>query len=156
MNFPRIKNLPNRIVCEDETGLIDIVYFNSREGYLRKIFPLNNWIIISGKVNYFRSKHQITNPDYVTNLEHQSAVVKKYQSIDLLKKLIQKYKSISEQVIKMMPKVDDWLEKSFIQKNNMLEWNEAIFKLHNSKDSRDNESKKVIEGWFLMKFVHIS
>ena len=26
LNFPRIKNLPNRIVCEDETGLIDIVY----------------------------------------------------------------------------------------------------------------------------------
>ena len=142
LNFPRIKNLPNRIVCEDETGLIDIVYFNSREGYLRKIFPLNNWIIISGKVNYFRSKHQITNPDYVTNLEHQSAVVKKIPKYRLAKEInTKKYKSISEQVIKMMPKVDDWLEKSFIQKNNMLEWNEAIFKLHNSKDSRDNESK---------------
>ena len=142
LNFPRIKNLPNRIVCEDETGIIDIVYFNSREGYLRKIFPLNNWIIISGKVNYFRNKHQITNPDYVTNLEHQSAVVKKIPKYRLAKEInTKKYKSISEQVIKMMPKVDDWLEKSFIQKNNMLEWNEAIFKLHNSKDSRDNESK---------------
>ena len=142
LNFPRIKNLPNRIVCEDETGIIDIVYFNSREGYLRKIFPLNNWIIISGKVNYFRNKHQITNPDYVTNLEHQSAVVKKIPKYRLAKEINKKkYKSISEQVIKMMPKVDDWLEKSFIQKNNMLEWNEAIFKLHNSKDSRDNESK---------------
>ena len=26
--FPRIRNLPNRIVCEDETGNIDIVYFS--------------------------------------------------------------------------------------------------------------------------------
>ena len=38
LNFPRIRNLPNKINCEDETGKIDIVYFNSREGYLRKIF----------------------------------------------------------------------------------------------------------------------
>ena len=38
-NFPRIRNLPNRINCEDHTGKIDIVYFNSREGYLRKIYP---------------------------------------------------------------------------------------------------------------------
>ena len=38
INFPRIRNLPNKITCEDETGKIDIVYFNSREGYLRKFF----------------------------------------------------------------------------------------------------------------------
>ena len=28
LNFPRIRNLPNKIICEDETGKIDIVYFN--------------------------------------------------------------------------------------------------------------------------------
>ena len=38
LNFPRIRNLPNKIICEDETGKIEIVYFNSREGYLRKFF----------------------------------------------------------------------------------------------------------------------
>ena len=31
LNFPRIRNLPNKITCEDETGRINIVYFNSRE-----------------------------------------------------------------------------------------------------------------------------
>ena len=51
-NIPRIRNLPNTIKCEDSTGKIDIVFFNSREGYLRKIFPLNGWVIISGKVNF--------------------------------------------------------------------------------------------------------
>ena len=56
LNFPRIRNLPNRINCEDETGKIDIVYFNSREGYLRKLFPVNNWVIISGKISYFNKK----------------------------------------------------------------------------------------------------
>ena len=47
-------------MCEDDTGKIDIIYFNSREGYLRKIFPLNETVIISGKVNFFRNKYQIT------------------------------------------------------------------------------------------------
>ena len=53
LNFPRIRNLPNKITCEDDTGKINIVYFNSREGYIRKLFPLNEWVIISGKINYF-------------------------------------------------------------------------------------------------------
>ena len=56
LNFPRIRNLPNKILCEDDTGVIDIIYFNSREGYLRKIFPLNEWILISGKINFFRNR----------------------------------------------------------------------------------------------------
>ena len=54
-NFPRIRNLPNKVLCEDETGKINIVYFNSREGYIRKLFPLNEWVIISGKINYFNT-----------------------------------------------------------------------------------------------------
>ena len=56
LNFPRIRNLPNKIICEDEVGKIDVVYFNSREGYIRKLFPLNQWVIISGKINYFNKK----------------------------------------------------------------------------------------------------
>ena len=35
--FPRIRNLPNRVLCEDETGKIECVFFNSYEGYIKKI-----------------------------------------------------------------------------------------------------------------------
>jgi len=52
-NFPRIRNLPNKVLCEDEKGKIDIVFFNSREGYIRKILPLDSWVIISGKIGFF-------------------------------------------------------------------------------------------------------
>ena len=56
LNFPRFRNLPNKIICEDETGKIDIIYFNSREGYLRKLFPVNEWDVISGKINFYNKK----------------------------------------------------------------------------------------------------
>ena len=32
-SFPRVRNLPNKIHCEDSTGKIDLIYFNSKEGY---------------------------------------------------------------------------------------------------------------------------
>ena len=88
LNFPRIRNLPNKINCEDETGKIEIVYFNSREGYLRKLFPSNKWVIISGKINYYNKKYQITNPDYVTNLDNQEYVVKNIPKYNLTKGLL--------------------------------------------------------------------
>ena len=28
-NFPRIRNLPSKVICEDETGMIDCVFFNT-------------------------------------------------------------------------------------------------------------------------------
>ena len=142
LNFPRIRNLPNKIICEDEYGKIDIVYFNSREGYLRKLFPVNEWIIISGKVNYFNKKYQMTKPDYVTKLDNQDYVIKNIPKYNLTKGINEKkYRLISEQVIKNIPKIDDWLSKDFIESNNLMNWNESIIKLHSSKDSKNNNSK---------------
>tara|TARA_E500000178_G_scaffold304033_1_gene314600 strand:- start:5296 stop:7335 length:2040 start_codon:yes stop_codon:yes gene_type:complete len=142
LNFPRIRNLPNKIFCEDETGKIDIVYFNSREGYLKKLFPINNWVIISGKVNYFNKKYQITNPDYVTSLENQDFVIKNIPKYNLTKGINEKkYRLISEQVIKNIPTINDWLDKDFVIKNNLCEWNSCIKKLHTSNDAKKNESK---------------
>ena len=142
LNFPRIRNLPNKILCEDETGKIEITYFNSREGYLRKLFPLNNWVIISGKVIYFRNKYQITNPDYVTSLENRNYITKNIPKYNLTKGINEKkYRSISENVINNLPKINDWLEQDFLNKNNLLEWNLAIKKLHSPDGNKNNKSK---------------
>ena len=142
LNFPRIRNLPNKILCEDEMGKIDVVYFNSREGYLRKLYPLNSWVIISGKINYFNKRYQITNPDYVTTLDKKEYVAKNIPKYNLTKGINEKkYRLISEQVINNIPDIDDWLSDSFIHNNNLIKWNECINKLHTSKDGKDNRSK---------------
>ncbi len=142
LNFPRIRNLPNKIYCEDDTGGIEIVYFNSREGYLRKIFPINKWVIISGKINFFKKKYQITNPDYVTSEENQNYVIKNIPKYSLTRGINEKkYRSISEQVIKNLPNVDEWLDELFIKKNNLLKWNESIKKLHETDDVKNIKSK---------------
>ena len=142
LNFPRIRNLPNKIFCEDEFGKIEIIYFNSREGYLKKIYSINSWLIISGKVNFYNNKYQISNPDYVTSLDKKNYVVKNIPKYSLTKGINEKkYRSISEQVTNNLPLIDDWLENDFLKKNKMLSWNKAIYKLHNSKDSQNNNSQ---------------
>ena len=142
LNFPRIRNLPNKVFCEDDTGEIEIVYFNSREGYLRKIFPINKWVIISGKINLFKKKYQITNPDYVTSVENQDYVIKNIPKYSLTRGINEKkYRSISEQVIKNLPYVNEWLDELFIKKNNLLNWNESIKKLHETDDAKNIKSR---------------
>ena len=139
LNFPRVRNLPNTIKCEDETGNINITYFNSREGYLRKLFPLNEWVIVSGKINYFNKNYQITNPDYVTTLDNKDYVVKNIPKYNLTKGINEKkYRSISEQVINQIPSISDWIDENYINKHNLLGWNLSINKLNKSNDGKNN------------------
>ncbi|MDC0943283.1 ATP-dependent DNA helicase RecG [Pelagibacteraceae bacterium] len=140
--FPRIRNLPNKVNCQDDYGKIEIIYFNSREGYLKKLFPINEWVIISGKVNYFNKKYQITNPDYVTTLEKEEYVAKNIPKYNLTKGINEKkYRSISEQVINNLPHINDWLDIKFIEENKLINWNECFKKLHNSTDAKDSQSR---------------
>ena len=39
-NFPRIRNLPNKVLCSEGEKKINIIFFNSNEYYIRKILPL--------------------------------------------------------------------------------------------------------------------
>ena len=99
-NFPRIRNLPNKVMCEDGKGKIDIVFFNSREGYIRKILPLNSLVIISGKVNYFKKKYQITNPAYVVPINKEDYVNKIIPKYSLTEGLTEKiYRRLIDQVL---------------------------------------------------------
>ena len=126
--FPRIRNLPNKVICEDDTGKIEIIYFNSREGYLRKIFPINKQIVISGKVTFYKKKYQITNPEYVTTIENKDYVAKNIPKYSLTKgSMKKKYRSISEDY-KKIPLINDWLDNDFINKHNLANWNKAIKK----------------------------
>ena len=160
LNFPRIRNLPNKIICEDETGKIEIVYFNSREGYLSKIFPLNEQVIISGKVNYFKKKYQMTNPDYVTKLENKDYVIKKIPKYNLTKGINEKkYRFISEQVINNLPEIEDWLNEDFIKINKLDKWNTSIQNLHNSNkklDINSNSFRRLVFDELCANFLSLS
>ena len=141
LNFPRIRNLPNKIICEDDTGKIEIVYFNSREGYLRKLFETGKLVIISGKITSFNKKHQMTNPDYVTSIENEDFVKKIIPKYSLTKGINEKkYRFISDQVINNLPHVEEWIEKDLLQKNNFLSWRECIISLHKDRKSHNIRS----------------
>jgi len=160
LNFPRIRNLPNKIFCEDKNGKIEIVYFNSREGYLRKLFPINKWVVISGKISFFNKKYQITNPDYVTSLDKEEYVKQIIPKYSLTKGINEKkYRLISEQVINNLPDVEEWYENHFLKKNNFLNWKENIIALHKTKDSQNNLSityKRLVFDEILANFIVLS
>ena len=139
-NFPRKRNLPNKVICEDETGKIECVFFNSYEGYIKKILPLNNNVTISGKVSYFRNTYQIANPSHVSHDE--SLILKKHNKYSLTDGLNNKaYNKIMQQVLKNVPDLEEWHDPEVLKKFNNISWKESILKLHDPKSSNKTNSK---------------
>ena len=132
-NFPRIRNLPNRVICQDETGKIDCIFFNSYEGYIRKILPLNDKITVSGKVSYFKNKYQITNPTYVS--KDNTLIESIHNKYSLTEGITEKtYNKIIGQILKNLPKLNEWHNEHILKKFGNESWNDSIIKLHDPKN----------------------
>tara|TARA_B100000029_G_scaffold515969_1_gene625849 strand:- start:1247 stop:3325 length:2079 start_codon:yes stop_codon:yes gene_type:complete len=133
-NFPRVRNLPNKVICEDQKGKIDIVFFNSREGYIRKILPLNKLVIISGKINFFKKKYQITNPAYIVPIYKEEYVNKLIPKYSLTEGLTEKiYRKLIEQVLPKITEFNEWHDNETLEKIGNIGWAKSILNVHSSK-----------------------
>ena len=137
-NFPRIRKLPNTVRCSDDTGKLECIFFNSYEGYIKKMLPLNKFVTISGKINFYRGKYQITNP---THLSSDKNKVKKIHSSYSLTKGISDnvFNKIIDEALKKLPKLDEWLSPYMLKKFKNISWNEAIINLHKPKKNTDKK-----------------
>ncbi|MDA9743938.1 ATP-dependent DNA helicase RecG [Candidatus Pelagibacter sp.] len=145
-NFPRIRRLPNRVVCQSNDIKIDCVFFNSYEGYIKKILPLNTEIIISGKINFFRNKYQMTNPTQVKESDENILETQnKYSLTDGL--TINKYNNIINKVLKELPDLDEWLNDDIKKKFNNIKWKDAILKIHSL------DTKEILKSKYYKRLV---
>ena len=128
-SFPRIRNLPNKVLCTDETGEIDCIFFNSYEGYVKKILPINKEITISGKVSFFRNKYQLTNPKHIS--DDESLIKKKHNTYALTEGISENiYNKIINQIIQKLPILNEWHPNHILKKFDNISWNESIKELH--------------------------
>jgi len=132
-NFPRIRNLPNKVYCEDDTGKIECIFFNSYEGYIKKILPIYSTVTISGKIGYYKKKYQITNPTHISL--NTDSIKKVFPSYSLTEGLTEKkYNNIINEVLNNIPDLKEWLSDEILKNFNYISWKKAIYELHDPKN----------------------
>ena len=145
-NFPRIRNLPNKVICGDKDKKIDIVFFNSREGYIKKVLPIGKKIFISGKIGYYKKRYQITNPTYIELENNKSKITKIFPKYSLTEGITEKiYRKLIKQTLEKIQD-DDWHNRQFLKKNNFQGLKETFLNLHDPEkkiDIRSNDYKRL-------------
>ncbi len=144
-NFPRKRNLPNRVLCDDETGNLNCVFFNSYEGYIKKILPIGSLVTISGKIGYYKNKYQITNPTYISgDTKGIRKIDSKYSLTEGLTE--KKYNKIITDVLKNIPDLNEWHDNNICKIFDNISWKESVVELHKPQNAKKN-------GIFLKRLI---
>ena len=139
-NFPRIRNLPNKVICEKNGVKIDCIFFNSYEGYIRKLLPLNEDIIINGKANNFRNKFQFVNPKLVNS--NNSVLIDDENKYSLTEGLtLNKYNKIINSIFQNLPDLDEWLPKEISNLFDNVSWKDCVIKIHKEEITKVKDTK---------------
>ena len=116
-NFPRLRNLPNKVICADGNNKVNIIFFNSNEFYIRKILPIKKKVLISGKISYYKKNYQITNPTYIKPFDQKNEILKVFPKYSLTDGLTEKiYRKFVENTIEKINGDTDWYTSNFLKK----------------------------------------
>ncbi|MDX1950123.1 MAG: ATP-dependent DNA helicase RecG [Rickettsiales bacterium] len=127
-----------KIICEYEKRFIDIIYFNGNEKYLSNLYKQGRNLAISGLIENYNNKYQITHPRYVLD-ENE------IDKIPLLEPVYMASEGISSKIIgkiinsnfEHFPELPEWIDANFLKKNNWQSFRKSLFDIHNPKSLSD-------------------
>ena len=133
------KSLPYRVKCSDDSGSISLVFFHANKGWIEKLLPLGQNVIISGKVEYFQGQPQMMHPDIAKPSER--ATLETVESIypltaGVTNKVIRKAQNAA---LNHIASLDEWLDTAHKSKNNWNDWHRCIKELHAPQDEQSLE-----------------
>ena len=141
-NPSKRRGLPYKVTCIDQTGEVDLVWFNGRKQYLEELLPIGQDFIISGKLEFYKNKKQIIHPQHIAlsskniNLPNIESVYSLTQG--LTNKVISNH---IKRAVDIVPNFNEWQDKEFFKSMKWPTFSEAIKIVHNPENENDLDHK---------------
>ena len=122
------KNSPVSFLVQDDSGVVEIVYFNSR--YLAETFKLNRKYTFFGRVTTNRGKPQMINPQACAegSKEDERGVLPVYAGIHgVSQKEIRKYQ---KQIFPLLDNLPEWIPDDIVAKHKIADVGFALRNIH--------------------------
>ena len=142
-HFPFNPKLPYVIECEKGSLIINIIYFSIRGNFLRKKYPENKELIISGKVSFYKSNLSVAHPDYIEEIENEDKL-RTFENIYPLTRgiTLKDIRIVLNDAKNYLNKFDEWLNENIIKKYNFSSFNESLIKMHFPSVKEDIENRE--------------
>ncbi len=135
---PRIPRLPYRVMCSDETGTLELVFFHARPDYLEKVLPMGTEKVVSGKIEEFQGRLQMTHPDHMVSLEDAETL----QSVEATYRLTAGLTSkpllrAIQGALDRAPDLPEWQDDAWMTKNGWSGWRDSLLAAHGPQGEAD-------------------
>ena len=138
----KFRRQPYRVNCLSNDTPIDIVYFNAKHPMIRSILPVKSFKMISGKLEFYKNKFQITHPTNIDNISSIQLIKEKEPVYGLTAGLNMKnFIKLSNQVLQLLPNQKEWIDEKIIKKYNFVSWKNSIENLHNPEIDNKFDNK---------------
>ena len=123
---------PMRISAFDRMGNhVSLVYFGRNSGWAKKLFPLGEERIISGKLERYGDMMQIVHPDQVVEPGKDTAIDVREAVYPLSEGMSNaRMNDFSAQALERAPDLPEWIASSVIARENWPGWREALATAH--------------------------
>ena len=131
----RRPNGPTRIIGDDGTGELAIVYFKGGEKWQAANFPLGEWVRVSGLVEWWEGRPQIAHPDRVARVAGPDAPVDETFGIEAVYPLTQGVTAgvlsgFVTAALAKVPHTPEWLDAAFVRRERFPPFREALHEVH--------------------------
>lgn len=135
---PRNSRAPYRIVCEDETGTLTLIFFRGDRRFLEGQAPVGETRLISGRVEAYGDKLQISHPDYIVPPEKADALPLLEPVYPLTAGLQGRgvIKAV-RQALERVPELDEWIDASLMAQEDWPAFDHALNAIHRPETPDD-------------------
>ncbi|MEN2494980.1 MAG: ATP-dependent DNA helicase RecG [Hyphomicrobiaceae bacterium hypho_1] len=123
--------IPYKVICQDDSGTIDLIFFRLRERFVEQQLPLDEVRFISGRVDKYGTQLQMIHPDYIVTPEARSNLPLLEPIYPLTSGLSGKILGkIMHQSLNILPKLPEWLDDKILARHQWPKFVDAIRSLH--------------------------
>ncbi|HMA14874.1 MAG: ATP-dependent DNA helicase RecG [Bacteroidota bacterium] len=135
---PPTRRQPYRIVCHDESGFMELVFFHAHRDYLMKALPPGEVRVVSGKVEVFNDRLQMTHPDHIAPLAEAASLQTVEPVYPLTAGLTLKVVGKAVQAaLKRVPPLPEWLDPALKAREGWPDWHLCLAEAHAPKEESD-------------------
>jgi len=129
---------PFRVHAADAGGdMVNIVFFGGNPGWAKKLLPLGEPRIVSGKLESYGQELQIVHPDHVLPVEEQGSLPAREPVYPLSEGMTGKRLGmLAEQALDRAPGLPEWIEASVLEKRGWTNWRDALARAHHEPADR--------------------
>jgi ATP-dependent DNA helicase RecG len=128
---PPGRRAPYRILVEDETGDVSLVFFNGHKARLEKLLPLGERRYVSGKIELWDGMRQMVHPDRILDekgAENLPAVEAIYGLTEgLSSRMVARFIGAA---LDRVPRLPEWQDAAWLDRNSLPGFDTALLAIH--------------------------